>query len=192
MKKIDLSLERIAASGPHGTGKTTLMNSLAAHFNLPFHKSPGRAIHEEFNTTPGRAHTLDYATQQEIQERIENRIIADSKKPGLFDRTIVDAVAMNLTKKLYGDDWLIPMSLLKPEYTRNRYSLVFLFPPYRAAEYDGMRELDNGQRLVLYHTIRGLWQDHGHIATFLRTVPNTNAQGVFEYAVNEINMLLSG
>ncbi len=190
---LNLKGMRIAFSGPHGTGKTTLAAYVANHYNIPFIGSPARAIHQSHGVTAATARTLDYTSHRALQELIENRLLINARIAGVHDRTIVDAVAYSLLNKLSTNETLKLLQRKQVDANRETetfYDLVFVMYPWRPAVADGFRELDNGQRLVLYYTMRGLWKDYENLSGHVREIPNLTIEDSMQYVVEKIEQLL--
>lgn len=98
----------ICLAGAHGSGKTTLAQSLAGNLGLPFYGSNAAKIHEEFGFSPSQNIPIvdrvdvQYAILEDWVEKIESASVGG----GVFDRSPLDFIAYLLseTTRNLGDD----------------------------------------------------------------------------------------
>jgi predicted ATPase len=152
---------KIAISGSHGTGKTTLLNSLdlSDHTKL---SELARAVAQELNKPP---QDLNPEELREFQWTLFNRQskLEDENEHFVVDRSIYDILAYSADIPVVHE--LIAILKKQPRY----YDIVFFLPIEFELELDGWRHHDKvyqqkiGDRIldylkefgVNYHVITG-------------------------------------
>ncbi len=77
---------RLALSGAHGTGKTTLAKALAGKHGLYFLETSVRKVHTELGTDPSKA--MSFEVRAKVQEKIlENMVREFSEIPSKVTQT---------------------------------------------------------------------------------------------------------
>jgi nicotinamide riboside kinase len=136
---------RIAISGAHGVGKSSLALLLATEVNLPLIEEVARTVAEKtgFHNTQEviDAHPLDKERfQNAVLSRQLNTEFQHGAQGFVSDRSVIDIAAYSTWYKLPLAKKVRQNAV---EYARNNYDLVFYIPlDERQAEDDGFRLVD--------------------------------------------------
>jgi nicotinamide riboside kinase len=152
---------RIAITGSHGVGKTTLAKAVAEKFNLLFIAEMARAVANTMNIFHTNAIVRSDVSRKVIfQETIWQMQLAAEESLDSFvsDRSILDVVAYSLYYGLDGFRWQKRREWAV-NYARFNYDLLIYLPVRFKPEDDGFRLADAESQAAVNELIRDMFRD---------------------------------
>jgi len=142
---------RIAITGTHGTGKTTLAQVVAERLNLPLITEAARHVARVMGITHAGIFIQDKALARRFQQAVlREQIRAENNYPGGFvsDRSTLDCCAY----------WMAYGLEAYPGYEEicfsNPYDLLVYVPPEIPCRADGFRDTDEALRQLVDEHIK--------------------------------------
>lgn len=145
---------RIAITGTHSVGKTTLTQALSERFELPMIREVARDVIKRagYCTTTAYIQNADLHTKQAIQEEIFLAQLREEntfKKNGFVaDRSIFDPIAYSVVYGISGDP-LHKMIGSAITHALGSYDLLVYIPPMFSPVCDGFRDTSEEIRIAV-------------------------------------------
>lgn len=148
---------RIAIVGTHSTGKTTLLESLAGHLDLPVLSEVAREKIAESDKLP---HLMTGGERGKFQKLVLEEQMRRESSSGRFiaDRSVFDAVAYAFDTPYYETLRI----LAKTHAEAFPYDRIFFLPVEFPLEGDGVRNEDEAYRDAIDRELRAIL-DHAEI-----------------------------
>jgi len=162
---------RIAFSGAHSTGKSTLAEWLSAELGLPYVRETARQVFERMGIGSADLSLLPTERRMEAQGAIiRDHIEATCAEAFVSDRAEADVLAYSLywLDRDGWPKWLEAMRVMA-KHGAERYDLVFLVPPFGTLAADGLRVEAPDHQWTIHYLIAGILRECGYPVRELRS-----------------------
>lgn len=151
---------RIAISGAHGVGKSTLAVLLSTELQLPRIDEVARKVAVEMEISPRQIRKTDMATRRRFQAEILKRQLLEEfryQATGFVsDRSVLDVIAYTIWYKIPDAKELQKNAV---EYAKRNYDVIFYIPPsYMQLEDDGFRFIDQKSQEEIDKLLCGMFK----------------------------------